>query len=232
MDINVEMKEKAEALAAKRAATEAARPDQRTKTNGLSSDGEAAGYALAESAIGLVKNQARELVNVVARLAEGSVDTRACFMKYLGKHQREMNAHVKEQEGTPDHSIYRKSSASARTRLSELTTIAKALNGGYVLEIRRDDSTNHPLVSAGGHWIPVLNFHHIVAEARVFLNSDAAGRGRPATPFLDKLKALCAKETEGKPLDVANKVWQDVAKFAEMGIKVTSGKATKQDALM
>jgi hypothetical protein len=191
------------------------------KTGELKTDGEAAGYALAESAIGFVKNQAADLVRIVARLSVGSVETRAAFMKYLGQHTRQMQAHVKTTEGTPENEMYKKASASARTRVSEMTTIAKAMNGGYELAVKRDDTTGVPLVSANGQHIPVLNFHYIVAECRVFLQSDAAGKvGRPAKPFLDKLKAFMLKETEGMDIELARKVYADAAEATAMMVKL------------
>lgn len=149
---------------------------------------EAQGFALAQTVIAECKGIQNTWSRYAAKLVDLHEKARDAFMSELRKHVKQMREHVADKKGTVDHAVYKKAAASAQTQISNLMAVAAAMNAGYVLEIQRDPDTGHPLVSTTGEKIPVKPFYTIVAEARLFNDSQASGRGRPKTPFLDKLK--------------------------------------------
>lgn len=149
---------------------------------------EAQGFALAQTVIAECKGIQNTWSRYAAKLSVLHEKARDAFMAEMRKHIKQMREHVKVVEDTPEHVVYKKAAASAGTQISNLMAVAKALNAGYVLEIQRDPDTGHPLVNATGDHICVKPFYTIVAEARVFNDSQAGGPGRPKTPWLDKLK--------------------------------------------
>jgi hypothetical protein len=189
--------------------------DQRTLTAVTNTDGEAAGYALAQSAIAKAKGTG--WLWFVSRLWMAAPNTREAFVKYIAKENREAGKHIKDKEGTHEHTLFRKARASAFTRLSELTQIAKAMNAGYDLPVKRDDSTQLPLTDSHGQQIPRDPFYTIVAECRMFNNSQAQGRGRPAKPFLEKLVAFLERETGKMNKKARLQAWRDAAELTHEG---------------
>ena len=135
------------------------------------------GEALAELAINEARHQSsawgRIYVSMLALVSEG----RAGFRSAIAAHQKAMQAHVKANNiDDMENPVYATAKRSAMSRLSELTTITKALD-------------------AGVHFDPSWPFHYAVGQARTALKAAGAGssRGRKPTPLLDKIKAFLEK---------------------------------------
>lgn len=152
--------------------------------------GEAAGYALAQTVIVECQRQAMTWNTYVAKAWELSIDGRTALCKHLRKHLSDMRAHVKDAKGTEQDQVYAKAFRSAQTQISNVMMIANAFNGGYVLAVRVNPENGIIVRNSQGDVQPTQPFHTIVAECRIFKDTDAKGRGRPATPLLDKIKKL------------------------------------------
>lgn len=183
---------------------------------------EAQGFALAQTVIAECKGIQNTWSRYAAKLGVLHEKARDAFMSEMRKHVKQMREHVKDVENTPEHVVYKKAASSAGTQISNLMAVAKAMNSGYVLEISRDPDTGHPLVNATGDHIPAKPFYTIVAEARVFNDSQAGGPGRPKTPWLDKLKKFIL---DNQP-DFAGKVDESVELVQAMA-QLTKAAASK-----
>lgn len=143
----------------------------------------AQGSALAESAIAEARGQGstwgRFYVSMLALETEG----RKAFRSTITTHQKGMQAHVTaNKQGDKENPVYATAKRSAMTRLSELTTISKALDAAIVFD-------------------KAWPFHYAVAHARTALRAVGAGSnaGRPAKAWLDKVKEyLTANVPEGE----------------------------------
>ena len=129
------------------------------------------GEALAELAINEARHQGGAWTRFYRDMLALTVEGRAGFRKVIAKHRKEVTAHVKAAD---DATPFKRASASALTRLSELTSISKALDVGVEFE---------------KEW----PFHYAVGYARTALGSEAKGRGRPQKPWMDKLKEFLNK---------------------------------------
>lgn len=193
-----------------------------TKATPQTAGYEAQGYGLAQTVIAECKGMQNTWSRYAAKLSQLHADARKAFMAELRKHVKQMREHVKAQEGKPEHDMYKKAAASAGVQISNLMAVAQAMNNGYVLALQTDPDTKNLVVNSIGDYVPLLPFYSIVAEARLFNDSSAAGgAGRPKKPFLDKLKkfildnqpdfaadtkgALELIETMAKLTDKANK---------------------------
>jgi hypothetical protein len=226
MEANVELKAAAEKAHAVNEAIKAQAPDQRTTMP--DTDGEAKGWALAESVIAQCKEHGQTWLFYVAKLAKSSVDTRNAFLKHINKHVRDMGLHVKATSATGDikdaDPVFRGAKSSAIVRMSEFTKIVKALNAGYMPSLKMDENKQDvPFVNPRGDWVIAIPFATVVAEARLFLNSDAAsGKGRPKKPFLDKLKKFLEDNCE--EMEQYKAAYEFIG--ARIQTKGNSGKAT------
>lgn len=155
---------------------------------------EARGYELAASMLQEHQAQRNIWLRYVAKLIPLNVTARGAFMAFINRHVKDMQAHVKVKmaEQDPEHGIYAKTARSAVTMLTNMRTIAKAMNAGFVVPVHMDGMT--PRHDSRGDLMPVNPFDWTLTQARAYLETHAADgtakakRGRPATPFLDKLK--------------------------------------------
>lgn len=165
-------------------------------------DGKAQGYGIAQSIIGIVTGQANDLMRYVRRLAMITAEGRDVCRKELALHVRQMGDIVKATSPTGKigeaDPIFKGAKSSAIVRLSEFGKVIKALDAGMDLQFKVDPQTKNPLVDSGGLWVTDMKFHECVARARVTLGSQAQGRGRPAKPFIDRLKDLVEKYAHGQ----------------------------------
>ena len=154
---------------------------------------EAAGYQLAQSVIAEQQAQRGIWLKYAAKLIPLTVAARVSFMGALASHIKDVKAHAKaaEERNDPEASAYQKAAASAVQQLSNIRTVARALNAGFIIPVKTD-GTGHPIHNAQGDLIPVNPFDWTLANARLYLETHAADgkakKGRPAKPFLDKLK--------------------------------------------
>jgi hypothetical protein len=137
---------------------------------------EGAGEALGDLLVTETMKQASSMKQFVVSLTNLDADGRVGFLRYLGTIMKERRALVKE-NGT---SLYKGISASAGVRLSEFTTLAKALDKSFVPDMEQ-------------------GYHVIVVAAREWLRALGEGdkRGRKAThglvkamKYLEKLDAI------------------------------------------
>lgn len=148
---------------------------------------EAQGWALAQSVLAenMHQLQARGVWHrYVAKLVDFGTEARGFFIKALNADTKARREHVKAQEGTDMHDIFRKANASAQVQISNLGAIARAMNKGFRVEcavteegqFKRDGQNN---------LIPVQAFSTILAQAQKFLaqNSEGQKKGRPALSF-------------------------------------------------
>lgn len=162
-------------------------PAAKVKAEGAMQPGhEAQGWAVCQSVIAEAQGIGNVWLRHVAKLYDLSTQARESFGKYLRQHIKQMGEHVKAQEGNPEHELYSKAHKSARTQLSNLLVIARAMNAGYQPEVKAEDGRISR--TQAGYVIIIQPFYTVLAEAKVFTESDAKGRGRPAKPWLDKLK--------------------------------------------
>ena len=151
---------------------------------------EAAGKALASLAIAEARGQGstwtRFYIDMLGLEAEG----RKAFRTEIAAHNRQMQAYVGESD------VNKTTKRSAFTRLSELTTISKALDVG----IEFDNA-----------W----PFHYAVGHAREALRSQGAGdkRGRKSGSWMDKFKAYCEKNIPEGEFDSAVELLETMAKL-------------------
>lgn len=129
------------------------------------------GRALAETAIAEARHQGSAWGRVYRSMLQLEAEGRAGFRSEIAAHQKAMQGHVKAASVDGPNKVYETTKRSAMVRLSELTTISKALD-------------------AGGDFEPDWPFHYAVGQARTLLNSLSMGstKGRKATPWMDKVK--------------------------------------------
>jgi hypothetical protein len=139
------------------------------------------GEALAEIALKEARGQANAWHRFYLDMLKLTAEGRAGFRKIIAKHAREMRAYVKDAGENPAH---KKARNSALVHLSELTTISKAIDAGAVM------ATNWP-------------YPYAVGYARSLLESQGKkdGRGRKATPWLDKVKTFLSKNVPAAEWD-------------------------------
>jgi len=139
---------------------------------------EAKGKALADLAIAEARGQGSTWGNFYRSMLELEAEGRKAFRSTISAHQKAMQGHVSANKlGDKENPVYATAKRSALTRLSELTTISKALDAG--VEFDKD-------------W----PFHYAVGHARTALRSEGKGSkaGRPSKPWLDKVKDYLTKE--------------------------------------
>jgi hypothetical protein len=169
------------------------------KVQNLLGDGEAAGFALAQSVIGVAREHGNTWNYYVAKLIAASDNTRVAFIKNISKHVREIAGHVKATSETGKIAdadpVFRGAGTSARTRLSEFVQITKALQAGMDVPVKRNEQ-GIPVLNTRGDMQVDIPYTAVVGLARATLGSQAQGRGRPAKPFIDKLKAYVKQNAE------------------------------------
>lgn len=145
---------------------------------------EAAGAALAQSIINESMAQAGSWGRYYRDLLALESWGRGAFKKTL-------NASVKDKDykmkTDPAEDVRRR---SAKVRISEFNTIARALDAG---------------VSFDAQW----SYHYAVGQARIALKSEgkASTKGRKATPLMDKIKAYIIKNVPAENMsDVATMI--------------------------
>lgn len=134
-----------------------------------------AGVALADMLCTELQQQAGKLKMFVQSLMDLDSDGREAFTGFLSKVLKDRRVLVKENGST----LYKAINASASVRLSEMTTIAKALDKGHTIDLEQ-------------------SYHTIVGQAREFLRGLGAGdkRGRKATHAVIKAyKSMLKLET-------------------------------------
>ena len=131
-----------------------------------------AGAALADMLCTELQQQAGKLKMYVQSLMDLDSDGRKGFTSYLGAVLKERRILVKENGTT----LYKAINASASVRLSEFSTIAKALDAGYEIDLEQ-------------------GYHEIRGRAVEYLRSIGKGdkRGRKATHGITKLYNYIAK---------------------------------------
>lgn len=152
------------------------------------------GEALAETAIKEARGQATAWLRIYHDMLKLTAEGRTGFRKITAKHAKDMREHVKAANDDPS---YDKARRSALTRLSELNTISKAIDNGGVFD--KD-------------W----PFHYAVGYARTVMDSEgkADKRGRPAKPWMDKLKDFIAKNVPKGELDKAAELIETIAQLS------------------
>jgi hypothetical protein len=163
-----------------------ARKSERAGDKNEQSGAKAQAFALVQSAIAEAKGEGDTWNRYVARLVEFSVEARAEFMKQVREHTREMTEHVKASgETKEERRPYRDMSASARTRLAELSTIAHALNAGMVIGLKVNEQ-GILLRDSHGTVQPREKFYVHVGNARAILRAEgtASTKGRKRDPFI------------------------------------------------
>ena len=95
--------------------------------------------------------------------------------------------------------------------------------------VKRNPENNVPIrtavIGGVGNLQPVDPFHTITAKARLHLQSNASGRGRPATPFIDKLKKFINDNAQDLDKDYAA-----AAEFTAMLVKLRAAAVAKAAA--
>lgn len=131
-----------------------------------------AGVALADMLCTELQQQAGKLKMFVQSLMDLDSDGREAFTGFLSKVLKDRRVLVKENGST----LYKAINASASVRLSEMTTIAKALDKGHTIDLEQ-------------------SYHTIVGTAREHLRALGEGdkRGRKATHGITKLYNYIAK---------------------------------------
>lgn len=140
---------------------------------------QAKGKALADLVIAEARTQAGAWKRYYRSLLELESEGRKAFRSALNAHMKAMQGHVvaNSPNGKDDLDIvFAGAKRSAAVRLSQFNTISRALDLG--VEMDKD-------------W-PI---DYAVSFAREFLRSQSAGdkRGRPAKPWLDKVKEFLSK---------------------------------------
>lgn len=137
---------------------------------------QAKGKALADLAIAEARGQGSTWGNFYRSMLELESEGRKAFRSAIAAHQKAMQQHVNDNkiDGVEDPR-FATAKRSGMVRLSELTTISKALDAGVEFE---------------KEW----PFHFAVGHARTALRAQSAGstKGRKATPWMDKVKKYLA----------------------------------------
>lgn len=186
----------------------------------------AIGFALAQSVIAYARGHSGEWLRFVGRLIDMSTEARKEFRVELARHVRAMGEHVKATSKTGDvkdaDPVYRKAKASATVRLSQLTQISRALDGGMVVACRVNPENGQYVRDGHDVLQPVEPFDTIYGQAQVALNSKASGRGRPTLDFVSKFKKWLATQNAGM------EEWQ--AGDAFLRIAIDAGKMPESPA--
>lgn len=157
----------------------------------------AKGKALADLAIAEARGQGSAWTRFYKSMLDLETEGRKAFRSEIAAHQKQMNAHVKAASGEDgDNPVYATAKRSGMVRLSELTTISKALDAGIVFE---------------SEW----PFHFAVGHAREALRAAGAGstKGRKAGPWIDKVKAYLAKTVPADQWDQCVELVETLAKL-------------------
>ena len=167
-------------------AIQAAQADMQAQKPGLEAKGKALAATIVHECMAQAGAWTRYYVDLCGLEAWG----RAAF-------RAELNAAVKDK----DHKnkvdpVEDRRRASAKVRISEFNTIARAMDAGIVFD-------------------PTWAFHYAVGHARVGLETQGAGstRGRKPTPALDKIKAYLEK-------NVPANEWTTVAEMVATMAKI------------
>lgn len=199
-------------------------------TKAVASGSQAKGEAIASQMISEIKAQAGVLKRFLVEILHLDHAGRKAFRVAVQHHLKAMRAHVLTKENTPEHDTYAAAARSAGVRMSEAVTFSKACDSGYSPENMDDGS-----------------YHYQVAQARVFLASQgttegqvdedgnvitAVGptrrRGRKATPFIDKVKALVLKDKPSvEDMQLASELLIQMAELAKKA--ETKAKRAKLD---
>lgn len=159
----------------------------------------AKGAALAELAINEARGQSSAWGRIYVSMLELESEGRAAFRSAIAAHQKAMQAHVNANKiEDQENPVYATAKRSAMTRLSELTTITKALDAG----VEMDKS-----------W----PFHFAVGHARTALRAEGKGskRGRPAKAWMDKVKEFLTKNVPEGEWDQCVDLVETLAKVKE-----------------
>ena len=159
---------------------------------------QAKGKALADLAISEARGQGSAWTRFYRDMLGLEAEGRKAFRSTIAAHQKAMQSHVKAAsgEGTEDPA-YATAKRSGMVRLSELTTISKALDVGIEF-----DST----------W----PFHYAVGHARTALRAQGAGstKGRKAGSWMDKFKVYVSKNVPADEMDQAVELLETMSKLA------------------
>jgi len=152
---------------------------------------EAQGWALAQSVISENMHQlaARGVWNrYVAKLCEFGEEAREAFVKALRADSKARKAYIPDKDH-PDHERMRKCNASAQVMISNLSTIAQAMNKGLNVECVVTEGGTFARDGQGNR-IPVQAFSVILADAKMLGKNST---GRPALTFEQQLQNFLAK---------------------------------------
>lgn len=157
----------------------------------------AKGKALADLAIAEARGQGSAWTRFYKSMLDLESEGRKAFRSEIAAHQKQMNAHVKAHsaEGEADNPVYATAKRSGMVRLSELTTISKALDAAVEFDA-------------------LWPFHFAVGHAREALRAAGAGstKGRKAGPWLNKVKAYLAKTVPADQWDQCIELVETLAK--------------------
>lgn len=158
---------------------------------------EAKGKALADLAISEARGQGSAWGRMYRSMLDLTPEGRKAFRSTVAAHQKDMQAHVKAaSEGEKDNPVFATAKRSGMVRLSELTSISKALDVAVMFD-------------------PEWPFHYAVGHAREALRAIGAGstRGRKEKPWLDKVKEYLAKNVPEGEWDAAVELIETMAKL-------------------
>jgi len=160
---------------------------------------QAKGKALAELAINEARGQGSAWTRIYVSMLELESEGRKAFRSEIAAHQKAMQSHVTAaKEGDTENPVYATTKRSAMARLSELTTITKALDVGVTFD-------------------KAWPFHYAVGHARTALRSEGKGdtRGRKPTPWMDKIKAYLEKNVPEGEWQACTELVETMAKTKE-----------------
>ena len=160
---------------------------------------QAKGKALGDMAIAEARGQGSAWGRFYVSMLELESEGRKAFRSVIAAHQKAMQSHVTANKiGDKENPTYATAKRSGMVRLSELTTISKALDLGVEFE---------------KSW----PFHYAVGHARVSLNAQSAGdkRGRKAKPWMDKVKEYLTKNVPEGEWEAAVELVETMAKVVE-----------------
>lgn len=160
---------------------------------------QAQGFALAQTIIAHTVNTAQNLARAALGAFDLSNQARDETIRALNDWKKTLNSNAKSNGNLHAAGVSEKSAGriarSATTRTSEFTSIMRAMNNGFTLETLREQTGVADVENVG--------FHVIVELARLFNQTAATGRGRPADPFAVKLaKWLEAQKVSGADAEV------------------------------